>query len=340
MRRPRGSGTIVKKGDKYYARVRKSGQEVYGQARTTHAAAESDLQSLRRGAGKPKRVDVPTTSEWAYQFQLRGGRNPNTHNTDETTRLHHIEGSQVGRTPVDRLTRSHIQEWVNGLRKRDGAKPSPSYVRRCYAFVSMLLSVAVKEGLIQSSPATKISLPAVKERRNRVLSFGELSKLISNPQTEIDRIAVLCATLGLSRSEVVRIRWDGIHGRLLHIPGTKREARDRVVPLTPAALRAIRNQPRTDERIFPRHPSTLTHWWADRKEALGMPPETRLQDLRGTFVSLLIRSKVDARTVMELAGHSKVETTFKAYARSDFETRTNAVRGLERTARKGNRGNS
>ncbi|MFX8523820.1 tyrosine-type recombinase/integrase, partial [Acinetobacter baumannii] len=52
-----------------------------------------------------------------------------------------------------------------------------------------------------------------------------------------------------------------------------------------------------------------------RKAAFGIPPETRLQDLRGTFTSLLIDQGTGLRNVMELVGHADPKTTLLAYAR-------------------------
>lgn len=246
--------------------------------------------------------------------------------------IHH---SPLGAMRVDRIHRRDVQAWVDGLRKIDGSIPSPAYVRRSCAFVSRLFTQAVKEGLINHSPATMIELPNVKERRNRVLDYGELGRLVKDPQTEIERMAVVSATLGLSRNEITGIRWDGLRGRLLHVPGTKKESRDRTVPLTADALRAIRRQPRSDERIFPVHPDSISKAWRKRRDELGLPAEVRFQDMRGTYISLLIRSGADVRTVMELAGHTKIETTMKAYARSDFATRTKAVRGMMRKVKQG-----
>jgi site-specific recombinase XerD len=63
---------------------------------------------------------------------------------------------------------------------------------------------------------------------------------------------------------------------------------------------------------------------------LGLPAEMRLQDLRGSYVSLLIENGADIRTVMELARHGDVRTTMKAYARSRETVRRDAVEALRK----------
>lgn len=54
----------------------------------------------------------------------------------------------------------------------------------------------------------------------------------------------------------------------------------------------------------------------------------RLQDLRGSYVSLLIESGVDIRTVQELARHADPRTTMTAYERSRKPVKEEAVQRL------------
>ena len=79
-----------------------------------------------------------------------------------------------------------------------------------------------------------------------------------------------------------------------------------------AALRtaadAIKLQPKRGKFVFttekgtPVQPDRFTEDFAELKKTLGLPPETRLQDLRGSFVSLLIETGADLRTVIKLCG--------------------------------------
>lgn len=105
------------------------------------------------------------------------------------------------------------------------------------------------------------------------------------------------------------------------------------VPLTEEAMDAIQSQPKRGPYVFsvedggPVSPSNLSRDWRDwsRKNGLeGM----RLHDLRGSYVSLLIESGADIRTVQELARHADPRTTMKLYARTRKPVKEAAIQRL------------
>lgn len=81
-------------------------------------------------------------------------------------------------------------------------------------------------------------------------------------------------------------------------------------------------------------PDNVTRDVKIRMKELGIPAETRLHDLRGSFISLLIEENAGIRTVMEIVGHKDPRTTLKAYARSHTKAKEDAIKsfskGLER----------
>jgi integrase len=72
-------------------------------------------------------------------------------------------------------------------------------------------------------------------------------------------------------------------------------------------------------------PHNLTRDFAKWKRRNEFPIETRIQDLRGSYVSLLIESGVDIKTVQELARHESPITTMRMYARSRQQVQAEAV---------------
>lgn len=98
-------------------------------------------------------------------------------------------------------------------------------------------------------------------------------------------------------------------------------------------MQVIESQPRRGKYVFSTvdgkavSPSNLTRdWraWAKKHGFEGM----RLHDLRGSFVSLLIESGANIRTVQELARHADPRTTMAAYARSRKPVKDEAVARL------------
>ncbi len=336
MRRSKGKGTVVKIKDRYYARWTVDGHRVYGNPHDTHEQADKERLN-KQPAEQPKaKSEIPAFQEWC-QTCLEGGYGKkiasSTFETNETIRRVHIYDSALGKTKLHRLTKPLCQRWADDLKVT-----SASYKRRCVAFASKIASLAVDEGFITQNPFNKLDLPYVEERENRTLSPQEATKLL-NPETRTDAIMLVAMLTGMRRGEVLRLEWSDIREETIKVPGTKTEKAKGFVPMTPEVKSAIEAQPKRSSFVFttesgnPLSPRNVTRDVKVRKAQLGLPAETRLQDLRGSYVSLLIEQGVDPRAVMELARHSDVRTTMKAYARSRDAVKIEAVKKLASSIR-------
>lgn len=333
----------------FYARWTVAGKRVYGEPRETYDQADADRLNLRPSDSQPvlSTSDIPTLAEWAHRCQTGryGSRIAQTTlGTNETIRLRFIEDSVIGRKRLHRITRSDVQRHIDEVRvlrsRREGKEivyweelPSPSYLRRIAAFESKLFSLAVDEGLIRSSPMRGIELPEVEERENRTLSPTEAMKLL-NPRTRTDAIMLVAMHTGMRRDEIRRLEWRHVGPDFVKVPGTKSKKSKAAVPMTPECYAAIMSQPKRSQFVFTTESGkqlgarNITRDIGKRKLELGIPPETRLHDLRGSYISLLVESGTDMRTVMELARHSDIRTTMKAYARSRQDVKIEAVAKL------------
>lgn len=219
-----------------------------------------------------------------------------------------------------------VQAWADQLRLQDGSAPSPRYARRIVAFASKLFALAVRAGHCASNPFSGVELSAVRERQNRVLAPDEAIRLL-NPNNDVETALLLAMACGLRRGEIAALEWKHVdlERRLLWVEGTKTAASRRWAPIPAPALSALSALARTSEWVFPgrggrrRTPASLTRAFARARERLGIPTETRLHDLRGTFASLLVEGGADPRAVQELLGHTDVRTTLRMYARSRAE---------------------
>lgn len=98
-------------------------------------------------------------------------------------RLHQQEPrvyEAIGHIRLDRLTARHIQGFVHslgedGLNKNTGGKLSPKTIRNYIAFVSSILSYAVKMGIIQDNPCRRVTLPHVDRKEKEVYTLGGTS---------------------------------------------------------------------------------------------------------------------------------------------------------------------
>lgn len=304
------------------------GRRVYGNPRDSHDEADKDR--LAQHQPETSKRDAPTFQKWA-EDQLQGEYGAkiaaSTFETNETIRTVHIHGTTLGKTKLHRLTSGICKEWVKGL------KGSPAYVRRCAAFASKLGSLAVNAGHLTQNPFRGLELPIVDERENRTLSPDEAVKLL-NPVTRTDAMMLVAMLTGVRRGELRLLEWAHVREDTLKIPGTKSAKSRRVVPLTPEVKAAIEGQPKRSKYIFttesgaPLSPRNITRDFQIRKAQLGLPAETRLHDLRGSYASLLVEQGEDLRSVMELMGHADVRTTVKVYTRAREVVKKRAVSKL------------
>lgn len=358
MRRAKGTGSVVRIKGKYLARIRIGSETHYGPARASADEAEHDRLKWQKQPERPKpRSECPTLAGWALE-QLEGSYGasiaPATWNTNEVYRKHWINASALARKRLHQITRADCQAFVDSIvavrrRKVDGEivetrdAASPRYIRRVAAFVSKLFSLAVRDRWIDDNPMEHVALPRVDERENRILEPQEALRLM-NPSTRAGAMLLIAMHCGLRRSELAGLEWKHLDARkkILTVPGTKNAAsRGRVVPLTQEAFEALSTQPRRGNFIFSTEaggklrPDNITRDVRAAMRAIGIPSQTRLHDLRGSFISMLLEHGADVRTVMEMVGHRDPRTTLKAYARSNVKAKQEAIGKLGKALRKG-----
>jgi integrase len=343
QRRPKGLGTVEKTSTGFRARRTINGQRVCGTTRKTRLEAERDLRNLTAQTRRPD--EVPTFSEYAES--LLNGRFMKRHKrssweTNEISWRLYISPSKLGRMKLDTIKRRDVQAFVDGISK------SARYVRRIGAFLSVCLSEAVHDEFISVNPSSGVRYPEVEERENRTLAPEE-AILLLNPTDRLSTMVLVAAHTGLRRGELCGLRWEDVKDGFLRIrraispvrggdveTTTKTRKSMSDIPLTQEAENAIRSQPNRGKYVFstsdggPISPSNLSRdWrkWAKDHELTGM----RLHDLRGSFVSLLIESGADIRTVQELARHADPRTTMTAYARSRKPVKDEAVKRFRLT---------
>lgn len=341
-----------------------NGEIIYGSPRDTYEEAEDDRRELLKSGLTARPKEVPTFAEWAFE-QSQGaygkGLAARSLETVEDYRLRYIEGKPLGALRLDDVTPPLLRAWFQDLRGESRRKAddgrggfkiiveqkqvSPAYKHRIKAYFSKLFTLAVESNLLDGNPCKGIRLPAITERENAVLEAHQIQPVIGSSR-RIDGIILLCSLCGLRPTEARLLRWDQIDRQEMRIscPGSKTVGSRRPVPLPQDVLDAIDAQPKVGPYVFTtRDRKPLTVWrlrddWQARRKELGWPEETRLQDLRGTFVSLLVDLGVDVRTTMELARHSSPTTTLKAYARAREQSRRDAQTALVDVIRGTNKG--
>jgi integrase len=246
----------------------------------------------------------------------------------------------------------------------DGRKLSRDTIVKYLQPLSAILGLAVRRGIVPSSPMTLLSpdeRPQANAKRRRFEWSPEaISKLIAAADALGQRsearfnyaplIQVLALT-GLRIGEALALRWgdiDLLDGKLyvrqtlgrdgtLGDPKTAAGVRD--VPLTPGlvdVLVRLKPEDATDEQfVFAGKRGRPVSYWNVRNRGLARAAElaglegVSVHDLRHAAASLHISSGLSAVDVAAVLGHNDASTTLKVYAhlfdRSDVDARIRAA---------------
>ncbi|MHC4196885.1 MAG: tyrosine-type recombinase/integrase [Planctomycetota bacterium] len=216
--------------------------------------------------------------------------------------------------------------------KVDRAKTvTKSTVNRELGTFSSMLSRAVIWGRLDSNPLSKVKLFRVENRRERILSQEEESRLLGAAKDYFKPILITALHTGMRLSEILNLPWADVdlkHGAIT-VRNTK-SGKDRKIPMNFLLKEVLSRQKRNSkgQLVFP-HPKTgkkiqriqeTFHTTLRRAGIHGL----RFHDLRHTFATRLVLNGVDLVTVQELLGHSNITTTTR-YSHPTTLTKTLAV---------------
>jgi site-specific recombinase XerD len=223
----------------------------------------------------------------------------------------------AGPEGVDRL---HLRRYLASLGTRKLARAT---IARRAAALRCYFSWQIRQGRLESDPARSLRAPSGGGRLPRVLSRGEMARLLEVPAgTAVDRrdlaVLELLYAAGLRVSELCGLdrRDIDLRGRTVTVLG--KGGKQRRVPVHDAAVAALRT------------------WFDDGRDFMDGPPEAAFVNLRGsrlgprdvrrildrradspthphalrhTYATHLLDGGADLRVVQELLGHASLATT-------------------------------
>jgi len=236
----------------------------------------------------------------------------------------------------NQVKREIVMQFALGL-----AGQAPLTVRRKLTAIASFYRFLQDTGRATLNPARGLPLPKVAQCFPTCLTEEQARALLEAAHTAWHRaLLALLLFAGLRRSELAGITLEDVdldHRQLL-VRG--KGAKQRVVPLTPLAVHAIREylpcRPSTDSNhLFvsriggrPIAGRVINRMLKKVLEDAGMDEQgITPHRLRHTFATHLIRNGVDVRTVQELLGHADLQTTAR-YLHSDTRTKQAAVAKL------------
>jgi integrase len=268
-----------------------------------------------------------------------------THRTYRDLVEKHIEPA-LGRVSLVKLTTPQVQRLLN---EKHAAGLSPKTVKHMRDCLRAALNVAVNDWeMIARNPASRAKPPDPEKTELRVFDLPQARKfldLVAGHRLEALFSVALC--LGTRQGEVLGLQWRNvdlvcgelrIDGALKRIEGrlvkgkTKRETSNRTIALPAVVVAALYRHQETQNRerewagdrwkekgyLFttrigtPIERRNLLRDWYKIMAVSGLP-KIRFHDLRHSAATLLFAQGVHPKTVMEILGHSDLNTTMKIY---------------------------
>lgn len=290
-------------------------------------AAAHRGQYIAPSAGKAKVADL--AAPWGIGLSHL---KPSTRERYRSILRFHVI-PEWGRWSIGDIRRSDVTAWIARL-VEEGKRPGT--VRQIHRVLSLLLDVAVDDGLIGQNPATRVRLPRQVRAEPRFLNPDEVSGLVAAAGRDGATIAFLALT-GLRFGELAALRIGRVdleRGRLVvaesvtEIGGvahwtSPKTHQTRSVPfppsLTPALAELCRGKQTTDLLFTAPGGGVLRLGnWRQRVfdpacRAAGLEQITP-HDLRHTAASLAIRAGANPKAVQRMLGHASAAMTLDVYA--------------------------
>lgn len=229
----------------------------------------------------------------------------------------------LGDPEVNAITLDMAQGHID-RRVAEGA--APHTISKEMIVLRRALKHAHKRGVLSVMPPLPDYSPKYKPRETW-LTEPQFAALLSELEPHRRLWAGLAALAGGSAGEVERCDWKEtnlIEG-VLRMPGTKRETRDRWVPIAPALYVLLDSVPPG------KRAGRLVRPWGNVRRDMHAAcdragvPRVSPNDLRRTFASWLVQSGVDLFTVSKLMGHGSTRMVEKVYGKLSRENMQAAI---------------
>lgn len=219
---------------------------------------------------------------------------------------------------AEELTPQEIERRLNELAE-EGRKPAT--VNRYRALLSLMFSLAVRNGKLAANPVRHVKRRKENNERVRFLDSEEENKLrkkIRELCPEHEAEFDLALHTGMRRGEQYHLRWQDVDLKrnILTIARSKNGEARRIQINSKArpALLTLRERADGVGYVCPGYEGTRTRdWreWFNKALTAAAIANFRWHDLRHTFASRLVMAAVPLRAVQVLMGHKRIETTLR-----------------------------
>jgi integrase len=315
-----------------------------------------------------------TLRQWGKRWLAQRATMP-SHGNYESNWLLHIHTAPFARKALADITRREVREWSRALLEKPSSKKPATTIavgtaRNVLNLLRGALNDALEDELISANPAADVRLRrerSFREAAENRLPLVSVKGLLAVLPPTAARATCFAAYTGLRAGEQRSLHLNDVHldGTIDGVPcshvvvryGSPRQptksGHPRVVPLLPAAERAVREQ--LDSLDDAANPSGLLFpalrggyrtrgrlidltagEWRRACKLAGITRHVRWHDLRHTCASLLLSGALGAEwsleAVKEMLGHASITTT-ERYTRSVGGLAARAARDMRRAER-------
>ncbi len=226
------------------------------------------------------------------------------------------------------VDREALNDFVASLKKEGFAT---STITRSIASIRSFFYFLLQEGIIENNPALDLESPKIEKKLPRVLTTGEVDKLLSQPQKSQQNglrdkaMLELLYASGIRVSELVSLDITDFDPHVGFLRCRGKGMKERIVPIGSLAInhvseyldnsRAKLLKKNGEPALFVNHHgSRMTRqgfWKILKKHAqksninIDITPHT----IRHSFATHLLENGADLRSVQEMLGHSDISTT-------------------------------
>lgn len=317
--------SIIKIGERWRAQIRRKGSKPTTRTFATKAEAtrwareiEAELDAGRSVAA-PNATTVAMMIEWYRELREESGREV-LDTSNEYYMLEHLKDG-FGEKVAASLATEDLVKWCQ-LRKREGAGPATinmeiSKLGTVLRHVGSIKKLRLPDIVGEARPTLahlrliggggkRVRRPTSDELAALFKWFGaQMSSPIMLRMEDIIRVTLM---VGFRRGEIFRVRWSDVDDSAKAVLIRDRKhprqkiGNDQWVPLLGEAWDIVQRQARTGDRIFPFHPQTVSKYFKEGCDALGIV-DLHFHDLRREASSALIEAGWDPFSVRQVTGH-------------------------------------
>lgn len=226
-----------------------------------------------------------------------------------------------GQKILSEIKPQDVEAFRSQRKKPNGSKASTQTINHDHVALKHCLNMAIKRGLLQANPASRVEIPNPQNERDRVLTEEEWDRLHQAAKPHLRPVLLTAYQLGQRFREIVSLTWDRVDLKrgfiTLRSQDTKTKA-GRRIPMTPDVRATLQRLAKvrslTNNHVFTYKGRPLQRISRSFRTALKDAKITnfRFHDLRHCASTNLRRAGVDTATAMKIIGH-KSEKMWKRY---------------------------